>query len=156
MSERLRRELKLRKPLSLEAEAFLHVVKTAETLMQGVAEALKDYDLSPTQYNVLRILRGAGGAGLACSEVAERMVNRDPDITRLMDRLEKGELVSRTRDKKDRRVVTAKITPKGLELVARLDEPMKALQRRQLGRLGENNLKQLVALLERVREQAGA
>lgn len=154
MSDRLRSEIKQSKPFrSLEVEAFLNIQRTADVLMRGVSETLKAHDLSPTQYNALRILRGAGD-GLACSEVGERMVNKDPDITRLLDRLEQRELVTRARDAKDRRVVTAKITAKGMKLLAGLDEPVDTLHRRQLSALGEKNLRQLVMLLEAAREHA--
>lgn len=150
----LKTELKQSKPFSsLEVEAFLNILRTAEVLMQGVTETLKPHELSPTQYNALRILRGAGSGGLACSEVGERMVNKDPDITRLLDRLEQRELVTRERGAKDRRVVTAKITAKGMKLLAALDGPVDAVHRRQLGALGNKNLRQLVSLLEAARER---
>ena len=153
MSGRLKNEIKQNKPFSsLEVEAFLNIQRTADVLMRGVTETLKAHDLSPTQYNALRILRGAGEGGLACSEVGERMVNKDPDITRLLDRLEQRELVTRARDVKDRRVVTARITTKGMKLLAGLDAPVDTLHRRQLGELGEKNLRQLIALLEASRE----
>jgi len=156
MSGRLKNEIKQTKPFSsLEVEAFLNVVRTSDVLMRGVAATLKEYDLSPTQYNALRILRGAGNGGLACSEVGERMVNKDPDITRLLDRLEQRALVTRARDVEDRRVVTARITPKALKLLAGLDEPIGTLHIRQLSKLGEKHLRQLIALLEEVREHVG-
>jgi DNA-binding MarR family transcriptional regulator len=154
MSQRLKTEIKQNKPFeSLEAEAFLNVLRTADVLMRGVAETLKTSELSSTQYNALRILRGAGKAGLACSEVAERMVNKDPDITRLMDRLEQRGLVTRARDGHDRRIVTAKTTAKALQILAALDAPVEELHQRQLGKLGSENLQRLVALLERARHQ---
>src|SRR5581483_7743845 len=128
MSGRLKTEIKQTKPFeSLETEALLNVARTADFLMRPGAELLKEHDLSPTQYNALRILRGAGKAGLACSEVGERMINKDPDITRLLDRLEERGLVTRARDAHDRRVVTAKITAKALQMLAALDEPVLAL-----------------------------
>src|SRR5262245_60916712 len=98
MSGRLAAEIKQTKPFaSLEAEAILNLHRTASILMQVEAEALKPHGLSLTQYNALRILRGAGSAGLACQEIAERMIARDPDITRLLDRLEKRKLIARAR-----------------------------------------------------------
>jgi DNA-binding MarR family transcriptional regulator len=154
MSRGLKSEIKQAKPFaSIEAEAFLSIQRTADLLLRGVAEVLKPHDLSPTQYNALRILRGAGDAGLACAEIGERLINKDPDITRLLDRLEKQELVKRARDKKDRRVVMARISPKGLQILARLDKPISALHQRQLARMGSSNLKQLVAWLEQIRAQ---
>lgn len=153
MSGRLKTEIKQSKPFdSLETEAILNLVRTADRLMRPGAELLKERELSPTQYNALRILRGAGKAGLACSEVGERMINKDPDITRLLDRLEERGLVTRARDEDDRRVVTAKITAKALQILAALDEPLVALHRRQLGHLSEEKLRQLIALLEAARE----
>src|SRR5579862_7012318 len=99
MGGRLRAEIKQTRPFeSLEAEAVLNVQRTADLFFRATSEALKSADLSPTQYNALRILRGAGKEGLACNEVGERMVARDPDITRLLDRLEDRGLVQRERD----------------------------------------------------------
>src|ERR1700722_11440446 len=97
-----------------EEAAFLDLLRTCDLLSRGPAQFLKSEDLSPTQYNVLRILRGAQPAGLPCGEIANRMITRDPDITRLLDRLEKRELISRFRETKDRRMVVARITPQGL------------------------------------------
>src|SRR5437868_1743044 len=116
-------------------------------LSRGLVRILKTEDLSPTQYNVLRILRGSL-EGLPCGEIASRMITRDPDITRLLDRLEKRELISRRRETKDRRTVMARITPEGLKLLARLDEPVQAAHRRQLGHLGRERLRALVELLQ--------
>jgi DNA-binding MarR family transcriptional regulator len=108
MSGRLRDEIKQTKPFpSLETEVFLNLARTADQTMRTIAEALKPAELSPTQYNVLRILQGAGKNGLACSEIGERLVTRDPDITRLLDRIEQRELVQRERSSSDRRVVLA-------------------------------------------------
>jgi DNA-binding MarR family transcriptional regulator len=153
MVGRLRATIRQPKPFrSLEAEAFLNIEHTADALMRGLAEVLKVSDLSATQYNVLRILRGAGPGGLACSEIAERMVTRDPDITRLLDRLQRRGLIARARDRKDRRVVTTTITPEGIELVGRLDKPVGQLHAKQLSHLGGRSLARLVALLERARE----
>ena len=130
-----------------EEAAFLDLLRTCDLLSRGPAEFLKSEDLSSTQYNVLRILRGAPPAGLPCGEIADRMITRDPDITRLLDRLEKRELISRCRESKDRRMVVARVTPQGLKLLARLDEPVQALHRKQLGHLGSARLKKLQDLL---------
>src|SRR6201997_4659034 len=118
-----------------EEAAFLDLLRTCDLLSRGPAQFLKSEDLSPTQYNVLRILRGAPPAGLPCGEIGSRMIARDPDITRLLDRLEKRSLISRCRESKDRRLVLTRITPEGLELLARLDEPVRAQHRSQLGHL---------------------
>jgi DNA-binding MarR family transcriptional regulator len=153
MVGRLRETIRQRGPFrSPEAEAFLNIEYTADALMRGLTELLKEVDLSPTQYNVLRILRGASPGGLACGEIAERMVTRDPDITRLLDRLARRGLIERARDGRDRRVVTTTITPEGTELVGRLDRPVERLHARQLSHLGERALARLVDLLERARE----
>jgi DNA-binding MarR family transcriptional regulator len=113
---------------------------------------LKTEALSPTQYNVLRILRGSP-EGLPCGEIGSRMITRDPDVTRLLDRLEKRELISRSRETKDRRTVMARITPDGLKLLARLDEPVQAGHRKQLGHLGLERLRALADLLQVARGQ---
>ena len=115
---------------------------------------LKQNGLSQTQYNALRILRGAGADGLPCGEIAERMIRHDPDITRLLDRLEAKGWVKRSRNGKDRRVVTARITPEGLALIQPLDEPVARLLGEMLGHLNEGQLRQLIDLLEGARLQA--
>ena len=156
MPGRIQREIKQTKPFRrVEDEAFANLQRTADALMQGVAAALKPVGLSPAQYNVLRILRGAGPDGLACRELGERMITRDPDITRLLDRLEERELVSRTRDRADRRVMATRITEKGLRLLKDLDDPIARLHTDQLGHLGDQRLRSLIALLEAARAKAG-
>ena len=152
MPSKLREEIKQARPFrSAEQEAFLNLQRTADGLMTRMAEVLKLQGVSPTQYNVLRILRGAGDDGLPCGAVAERMITRDPDITRLLDRLEKQGLISRARDTRDRRVVIARLAEAGRKVVDALDEPVAAELKRQLGHLGKAKLEQLVALLEEVR-----
>ena len=137
---------------SLEEAVFLDLLRTSEVLSRRIAYQLKDVDLSSNQYNVLRILRGAP-EGLPCGEIGSRMITRDPDITRLLDRLEKRELISRCRETKDRRMVLTRITPAGLKLLAELDEPVQQAHREQLGHLGKERLK---ALSELLRESRGA
>jgi DNA-binding MarR family transcriptional regulator len=129
-----------------EEAAFLDLLSTTDILSRGTAWVLKTEDLSATQYNVLRILRGAP-EGLACGEIAKRMITRDPDITRLLDRLEKRGLISRCRETKDRRTVLARITSDALKLLARLDEPVQEVHRRQLGHLGRERLRALTEML---------
>lgn len=119
-----------------------------------MTEWLKPHGLSPTQYNALRILRGAGVEGLPCTELAARMINRDPDITRLVDRLEKRGLVVRSRGVKDRRVVRASITPAGLELLQGLDRPVSEFVRGLMGHLGAQGLQGLLQLLGEVQGDA--
>ena len=98
MLHRLQAEIKQTKPFrSLEDEAYLNVLRTADALLRKEVELLKDYGLSPTQYNALRILRGAGDAGVTCSELSDRMLTKDPDVTRLIDRLETRRLLTRAR-----------------------------------------------------------
>ena len=111
-------------------------------------------ELTPTQYNALRILRGAGTAGLPCREVGERMVTREPDVTRLLDRLEDRGLVHRQRSDRDRRVVEATITPVGLERLGELDGPVLKALEGQLSHLGEESLRGLIGILEQIREGA--
>jgi len=142
-----------RKPSSsLEEEAFVALQRTADRLQRRVAEMLKQHGLSPTQYNALRILRGAGPEGLPCREAAERMINRDPDMTRLLDRLERRGLVERNRQHSDRRVITTRITNTGLDLLKGLDRPVEDFHRQLLGSIGEAKLQLLVQLLETARE----
>ena len=131
---------------SPEEAAFLELMRTTDMLSRGFAPLLKAEELSSTQYNVLRILRGAP-EGLPCGEIGNRMITRDPDITRLLDRLEKRGLVSRCRETKDRRMVLTRITDKGLELLARLDEPVQEIHRAQMGHLGRERLQDLVELV---------
>ena len=125
-----------------EETAFLDLLRTTDMLSRPLVQVLKTEDLSPTQYNVLRILRGSPD-GLTCGEIGNRMITRDPDITRLLDRLEKRDLISRCRETKDRRVVLTRIAPEGLELLARLDEPVRDAHRKLLGHLGRERLRAL-------------
>lgn len=156
MPGKLQAEIQQRRRFpSPEAEALLNLLRTADQLTRAIEEALKPAGLSGTQYNVLRILRGAGSDGLACRQIGERMITRDPDITRLLDRLEKRGLVARARDRRDRRVVATRITPAGLRLLARLDPLLTGLDRRLLGHLGRPRLRRLTGLLERVRAGKG-
>ncbi|WP_157467320.1 MarR family winged helix-turn-helix transcriptional regulator [Edaphobacter aggregans] len=128
------------------------MMRTTDMLSRRLTQVLKTEDLSSNQYNVLRILRGAPD-GLPCSEIGNRMITRDPDITRLLDRLEKRSLISRCRESKDRRLVMAQITAAGLELLARLDEPVRETHRRQLGHLGRARLRTLTDLLRDSRDR---
>ena len=154
MTPSLLTELRQRKPFSsLEQEASLSVARTAALLEHGSAEALKPYGLTPTQYNALRILRGAEPEGLCRNEVRDRLIARVPDATRLLERLEEMELVVRAREGDDRRYVRARITGAGLELLATLDPVILELHRRQLGHLGERKLRALVELLAEARDR---
>ena len=137
----------------LEERVFISLFRTADLLARNIEKLLKGSDISPTQYNVLRILRGSP-EGLTCSEIGQRMISRDPDITRLLDRLEKRTLVSRCRDTKDRRMVLTRISPQGLRLLGELDGPLSEIHRNQLGHLGREGLHSLEGLLEKARLKA--
>jgi len=154
MSRSFGKELKSREKFqSPEQEVFLSILHTADLLSSELGQLLKSRKISNTAYNVLRILRGAGGDGLPCSEIAARMIGREPDITRLVDRLERGELVERQRQGDDRRVVRVMITGAGLELLKELDRPVLELHQRQLGHVGKRYLADLARLLQLVRER---
>ena len=133
-----------------EEAAALDLLRTSDLLSRGPLQVLKFEDLSGTQYNVLRILRGAPD-GLPCGEIASRMITRDPDVTRLLDRLEKRGLISRCRETKDRRTVMTRIAPPGLKLLAGLDDPIREAHRKQLGHLGPKRLRTLAELLRLAR-----
>ena len=150
----LQLELKQSRPFAPGDEAQLAVQRTSEVLVRGMTELLRGYGITPTQYNVLRILRGAGAEGLPCAEVGARMVNHEPDVTRLLDRLDRMGLIARERAASDRRVVLTRITPDGLALLARLDGPTSELGRRRLEGFTEEELRTLVALLEKMRRGA--
>ena len=135
---------------TLEREVYLLLQHVAGAQVQELAVLLRPAGITPEQYHVLRVLRDAGAGGLACNAVAERCVSGDPDVTRLLDRLEKQGWVSRAREASDRRVVTARITRDGLRLLDELEEPVSALHARQLERLGEGDLPVLRRLLQQV------
>ena len=148
----LRDELKMGKPFkSVEEEALLSIARTAAVLEHAGAEALKPFKLTITQYNVLRILRGAGDPGLCRNEVGQRLVTKVPDVTRLLDRMEAAGLIVRQRGGEDRRFVATRITEKGLKLLDKIDRELPAIHGRQLGHVGQKRLRELIALLEEVR-----
>ena len=152
MARGLQAELKQKMPFrSREQEAYLSLLRTADALQASVEARLKDFGLTGTQYNSLRILRGAEPEGLPCSEIGERMITRDPDITRLLNRLEKRGLVSRVRAKADRRVIYGKITGAGLKLLREMDGPIDQFGRQILKHVGQEKLQRLIDLLELVR-----
>jgi DNA-binding MarR family transcriptional regulator len=149
----LQAEIRQTKPFqSLEEEAALNLLRTTDALVRQKVEMLKAWSLSPTQYNALRILRGAGAEGVTCGELSERMLTKDPDVTRLIDRLDTRGLITRGRHDADRRVVRTRITQAGLDLLAELDGPTRKLSKEQLGHLDEKQLRQLIELLELARE----
>ncbi len=147
MASALREEIKQQKPFkSLEQEAYLSIERTAAVLTHAFAEVLKPHDITPTQYNVLRILRGAGRSGLCRNEVRDRLVAQVPDVTRLLDRLEESGLIERERSAADRRLVTTRITAKGSALLRSLDGPITRHEKR-LGHMTRAQLASLIELL---------
>lgn len=153
MSTRLRDEIKQTRPFSsLEQEAYLSLGRTWAVLEHATAEALKPHGITPTQYNVLRILRGAGEKGLCRSEVMERMIARVPDATRLLDRMEAADLIVRQRSTEDRRFVTTRISDEGLRLLDELDGEVLQLHQRQFAALDEKGLRELIELLGHARQ----
>jgi DNA-binding MarR family transcriptional regulator len=153
---RLQKEIRQTRAFaSLEEEAFLALHRTADALGRGMADLLKPSGLSATQYNVLRILRGAKDAGLACREIGERMITRDPDITRLLDRLEARGLIERARGRRDRRVITTRITASGQKLLKSLDAVVAEYPRRHMKKLGAARLRTLTRILDSLRDGAG-
>ena len=152
MPTELREEIKQTRPFaSREEEAYLNIERTAAVLGHALAEALKPHGITATQYNVLRILRGAGAAGLCRGEVRERMIAQVPDVTRLLDRMEDAGLIGRARDGVDRRFVTTRITEEGLRILAELDRPLLDAHHRQLGHMGDEKLCELIGLLNLAR-----
>jgi DNA-binding MarR family transcriptional regulator len=135
-------------PAPPEERLFLALLKAADALGQQAEQLIKPFGLTSTQYNVLRILRGAQPAGLACRAIGDRMISHDPDMTRLLDRVEKRGLIRRERQKDDRRVVKTHITSQGLELLKPLDQPMRELHKRQFRHMPAKRVKNLVQLLE--------
>lgn len=154
MGTDLREELRQRKPFTgLEHEAHLSVVRTTSLLVDAFEQMLKPYGITATQYNVLRILRGAEPDGLCRNELRDRMLTRMPDVTRLLDRMEDAKLVSRTRDSEDRRQVYTRITPKALRLLDEVEDAVNAEHMRRFHHLGRAQLKTLIDLLRAVREK---
>ena len=152
MQTDLQQELKQTRPFkSSFEEAFVGLQRTAAVLEHALETVLKPSGITATQYNVLRILRGAGSAGLCRSEVGQRMVRRVPDVTRLLDRLEDIGLIARTRGGEDRRYVSTTITPKGLETLATLDEVIAHFLEQHMSPLDADQLQSLIALLSIIR-----
>jgi DNA-binding MarR family transcriptional regulator len=150
---KLQAELKQTRPFArIGEEAVLNVMRTAEVIERALSDFLKGFDLSPVQYNVLRILRGAEPAGVTCSQIGERLLTHDPDITRLLDRMESRGWIVRERSKEDRRAVITRISEAGMQLVNRIDQPIEAMSQSKMGRFGHDDLAALIATLERMRE----
>lgn len=151
----LRDEIKQTRPFqSLEQEAHLNVVRTAALLTDHFERMLSSAGITAAQYNVLRILRGAESHGLCRNDLRDRMVNRMPDMTRLLDRMEAAGLVDRSRDAEDRRLVTTRITDRGKKKLEDLEDAVIAEHQRRLGGLSKAQLNTLVGLLSKIREMA--
>ena len=152
MTKSLQEEIHQRKPFaSVQEEASLGVIRTATALQDAGEEVFKPSGITGTQYNVLRILRGAEPAGLCRNELRDRMLTRMPDVTRLLDRMEKAGLVERAREAEDRRMVSTRITKEGRRLLDELGPKVVALHKRRLGHLSEAQLRSLIDLLTLVR-----
>lgn len=153
MGRSLKEELKQsRQWTSVHEEAVLNVARTAAILDHATAQLLKPFGITPTQYNVLRILRGAGDAGLCRNEVGERLIRPVPDVTRLLDRLEEMKLVERRRSGSDRRFVGTFITDQGLRMLEELDGPVREFHKSAVGHLEDDQLASLIELLETARD----
>ncbi len=142
--------------IPLENRIFVALLQAADSLGQEAEQLLKAAGLTAAQYNVLRILRGAEPEGLPCRGIGDRMISHDPDMTRLLDRMEKRGLITRKRQTDDRRVVKTRITPQALSLLKTLDQPVHDLHKRQFRHMSVARLKILFDLLEeaRVRQPA--
>jgi DNA-binding MarR family transcriptional regulator len=155
MRRHLRTELQQTKPFaSLEEEVYLEILQTSQVAGRWVLEALKPSGLTPPQFNVLRILRGADPESLSSSRIAERMVNYDPDLTRLLDRLESNGLIAKARDERDRRVVNVRITREGLRVVGTASDALRARLETEMRAVSRRDLNALADLLEKVRGYA--
>jgi len=141
---------------SKEEEVYLSLICTADLLQRRLNEVFKAFDATHTQYNVLRILRGTGPAGLLTGEIAERLLTHDPDVTRLVDRMEKRGWIERRRDPEDRRCVRIVIMQEGLALVDGLDEPTANFLQAQFSHLSPTTLSTLVEVLDDLRHASEA
>lgn len=151
MTSRLQRELKKQRPFDQpEQEAYLNLVRTNDQFQNRFGKLFREYGVTASQYNVLRILRGEGKP-LPCQEIAERMVQVVPAMTGLLDRLEAQELIRRERCTQDRRVIYIEPTEKAMDMLAQLDQPVVALHKTLMGHLTVPELKELTRLLEKAR-----
>ena len=154
-SNKLQNELKKKKPFdSVEHEAVLNVLRTGDQIQNCLGKLFREYGLTSSQYNVLRILRGVGRP-MPSLEIASQMIQVVPAITGLIDRLEKQGLVSRRRCKDDRRVVYIEATKKALDILSKMDEPFAELHSRLVGHMSKSELRELSRLLEKARAQVG-
>jgi DNA-binding MarR family transcriptional regulator len=155
MASHLQSEIKQTKPFARPSdEALLSILRTATVLEHGSNELLRAYGITMTQYNVLRILRGAGARGLCGREIAERLISRVPDVSRLLDRMAEMGLLKKERDSADRRHVTARITPKGRRVLTQATPALAAFGRGRVERLSARTIEALVEALDAIREGA--
>jgi DNA-binding MarR family transcriptional regulator len=152
MAEKLQSEIKQSKPFPrASAEAFLSILRTAALLEHQIGEVLRPHGITTTQYNVLRILKGAGSQGLCGREIAERLVSRVPDVSRLLDRMEELGLLTRKRDSEDRRHVTARITNQGLKIIEKATPDLEAVESSRFRNLPAESVQSLIETLDDVR-----
>lgn len=149
----LKHEIAQERPFSsTEEEAFLNLMRSSDCLQRAFQRKIRPWGITSTQYNVLRILRGAQPEGLTCSAIGDRMITADPDITRLLARMKTLKLIRQQRDKQDRRVVWTQISPAGLELLSKMDDEITQIPKDLLGHLDRDNLHKLIRLLEQARQ----
>ena len=151
MPYELRQTARQKSSTNLPQEAYIALARAGAALTDGLDKVLGPHGLSLTQYNVLRILRGAGQDGLCRNEIAQRLITRMPDVTRLLDRMEAADLVSRVRSTEDRRLVNTTLTKAGRDLVDDLDTAITRVHKAQLGHLKDTELRTLIELLNRAR-----
>jgi len=145
----LKREIAQERPFSsVEEEALLNLMRTADCLHRAFQRRSRDWGVTSTQYNVLRILRGAQPQGLTCSAIGSRMITAEPDITRLLARLKALKLIRQQRDQHDRRVVWTQIAEAGLDLLHKMDPVIQQLPKDLLGHMESAEVKKLIRLLE--------
>jgi DNA-binding MarR family transcriptional regulator len=148
----LKLEIAQERPFSsLEEEALLNLIRTADCLNRAFHQQVRCWGVTSTQYNVLRILRGAHPSALTCSEIGLRMIATDPDITRLLGRLKALKLIRQNRDRHDRRMVWTRISEAGLELLKQMDPVVLRLPGEMLGNLSKEELRELIRLMELAR-----
>jgi len=151
----LKLEIAQQRPFaSLEEEALLNLLRTSDRLQRAFHRKIRDWSVTSTQYNVLRILRGAQPQGLTCSAIGDRMIAAEPDITRLLARLKRLKLIRQQRDRRDRRVVWTQITEAGLELLRKMDPVIEQVPRELLGHMDRADLADFIRLLERARQHS--
>lgn len=152
----LKDEIAQERPFSsIEEEALLNIMRTSDCVNRTFQRRTRHWGITSTQYNVLRILRGAQPEGLTCSAIGDRMIAAEPDITRLLARMKSLKLIKQQRDKRDRRVVWTQISPSGLDLLGRMDPEIISMPKELLGHLKTEEITELTRLLELARKHCG-